>query len=416
MRRLTDMKSLEPLFNDIGNKRIVMLGEASHGTHEYYTWRTAISKKLIEEKRFNFIAVEGDWPDCYLINRYVKGYKDAGDDIKKILESFDRWPTWMWANWEIAALAEWLREYNQSLPLEERVGFYGLDVYSLWDSMKVMLQYLEKEDGASAKALKKAILCFEPFHENEQGYARWSLQEQNCAEEVISLLKEVRMKAQFPDGDREAGFNAEQNAWIAVNAEKYYRSMIGFNNDSWNIRDQHMMETLERLLNFHGGTSKGIVWEHNTHIGDASATDMLRSGMINIGYLARKKYDDAIYLVGFGSYEGTLMAGLEWGAPMREMSMPRARPGSIEHILHYDHGYDCYFLFKEENNERFHTYLGHRAIGVVYDPSREKANYVPSVLAKRYDAFIFLEETKALHPLMLHPDKDKLPENYPFGW
>jgi erythromycin esterase len=417
MHRLTDIASLEPLFKDIAGSNIVMLGEASHGTHEYYTWRTAISKKLIEEKKFQFIAVEGDWPDCYRINRYVKGYSDAGTDIAKLLKSFDRWPTWMWANWEVAALAEWLREYNQSLPIEKRVGFYGLDVYSLWDSMKAMMSYLDKEDKQAAQSVKKAILCFEPFNEDEHQYARWSLNDHNCRDEVIALLKEIRLKAQYLDGDREAGFNTEQNALIAVNAERYYRNMIGFNNDSWNIRDRHMMETLERLLQFHGPLSKGIVWEHNTHIGDARATDMAQAGMINTGHLAREKYrEENVYLVGFGSYEGTVIAGQQWGAPMEEMEMPAAREGSIEYILHNDPGHDCYLLFKEEPGKLFQTAIRHRAIGVVYDPAGERtSNYVPSVLAKRYDAFIYLDQTNALHPLHLHPHDEKIPETYPFG-
>lgn len=411
------MASLEPLFTDIGDRNIVMLGEASHGTHEYYTWRTAISKKLIQEKQFQFIAVEGDWPDCYFINRYVKGYKDAGNDIVRILRSFDRWPTWMWANWEVAALAEWLREHNSSLPMEERVGFYGLDVYSLWDSMKAMMSYLDKEDKQAAEAVKKAMVCFEPFNEDEHLYARWSLDDHHCRDEVIALLKEIRMKAQFLDGDREAGFNTGQNALIAVNAERYYRTMAGFNNESWNIRDRHMMETLERLLRFHGPSPKGIVWEHNTHIGDARATDMARAGMVNIGHLAREKYaDENVYLAGFGSYSGRVIAGQQWGAPMEEMEVPPAREGSIEYVLHNDPGHNCYLLFSEEQGSLFHSAIRHRAIGVVYDPEGERmGNYVPSILSKRYDAFIFLDHTKALHPLLLQPLDEKIPETYPFG-
>ena len=310
MHSLKDQASLEPLLKDCAGKRIVMLGEASHGTHEYYTCRTAISKKLIKENDFRFIAVEGDWPDCYQINRYVKGYKDAGPDILSILKSFDRWPTWMWSNWEIAALAEWLKEYNKPLSPDKKVGFYGLDVYSLWDSMKSMMQYLEKEDKEVALSVKKAIYCFEPFNEDEQMYARFSLSGHHCAEQVVALLREIRMKAQFLNGDREAALNTEQNALIAVNAERYYRGMIGFDNDSWNIRDRHMMETCERLLQFHGPDSKGIVWEHNTHIGDARATDMAEAGMVNIGQLAREQYgENNVYLAGFGSFKGTVIAG-----------------------------------------------------------------------------------------------------------
>jgi erythromycin esterase-like protein len=241
---------------DIGDRRVVMLGEASHGTHEYYTWRAAISKKLIQEKGFSFIAVEGDWPDCYAINRYVKGYSDAGNDIEDVLKKFDRWPTWMWGNWEIASLAQWLKEYNTGLPINKKIGFYGLDVYSLWDSMKAMINYLENEDPQAARSVKKAIKCFEPFNEDEQMYARYTLSDEGCRDEVLALLKEIRMKAQFLDGDREAGFNTEQNALIAVNAEKYYSSMIGFDRESWNVRDGHMMETLDRLMKFMGRMPK----------------------------------------------------------------------------------------------------------------------------------------------------------------
>lgn len=419
MYSLHTSKDLTSLLKDIGDRRVVMLGEASHGTHEYYTWRTAISKRLIQEKEFSFIAVEGDWPDCYKINRYVKGYKDAGEDIQKILKSFDRWPTWMWANWEVAALAEWLHEYNKRLPIEKRVGFYGLDVYSLWDSMEVMVNYLEKEDPQAARSVKQAIQCFEPFEYNEQLYARHSLRENNCRDKVLALLKEIRMKAAFLDGDREAGFNTEQNALIAVNAEKYYRSMIGFDNESWNIRDVHMMETLHRLLQFHGQDAKGIVWEHNTHIGDARATDMKKAGMVNIGQLAREQYgENEVYLTGFGSYKGSVIAGETWGASMEEMEVPEARPGSIEAELHNQSTDNRYILFNEDDNRLlYQSPIRHRAIGVVYNPAREKAgNYVPSVMSQRYNAFIFLDETKALHPMHMRPHHEKIPETYPFGF
>lgn len=212
MNKLATSKDLDALLDDIGERRVVMLGEASHGTHEYYTWRTEISKRLIQEKGFSFIAVEGDWPDCYKINPYIKGYHDAGNNINDVLRNFDRWPTWMWANWEVAALAELLKEYNRSLPANKKIGFYGLDVYSLWDSMYAMVDYLEKEDSAAAQSVKKAIRCIEPFQENEQVYARFSLTEHSCRDKVLDMLKEIRLKAQFLNGDREAGFNTEQNA------------------------------------------------------------------------------------------------------------------------------------------------------------------------------------------------------------
>lgn len=419
MHALHSSTDLDALLNAVGDRRVVMLGEASHGTHEYYTWRTALSKRLIQEKGFNFIAVEGDWPDCYKINRYVKGYKEAGDNIKDVLMNFDRWPTWMWANWEVAALAEWLRDYNQPRPANKKVGFYGLDVYSLWDSMYAMMDYLQKEDPQAAQAVKKAIQCFEPFAENEQAYARHSLTEHSCRDKVLALLKEIRLKAQFLDGDREAGFNTEQNAIVAVNAEKYYTAMMGFDNESWNVRDRHMMETLNRLLTFHGPSAKGIVWEHNTHIGDARATDMKYAGMVNTGQLAREEYGiNDVYLVGFGSYKGSVIAGEEWGAPMKVMRVPEAREGSIEHRLHQQKGENRYLLFDtDEARKEFDTSIKHRAIGVVYSPERERyGNYVPSVMAQRYDAFIYLDQTTALHPLHLKPHTEKIPETYPFNF
>jgi erythromycin esterase len=419
MHRLTTAKDLDALLGGIGDISVVMLGEASHGTHEYYTWRTAISKRLIQEKGFRFIAVEGDWPDCYQINRYIKGYKDAGVNITKVLRNFDRWPTWMWANWEVAALAEWLKEYNHSLPFGKQIGFYGLDVYSLWDSMREMVNYLEKEDPEAAQSVKKAIRCFEPFEENEQAYARYSLANHGCRDKVLAMLKEIRLRSHHLDGDQEAGFNTEQNALIAVNAERYYRNMMSFDNESWNVRDTHMMDTLDRLLQFHGAGAKGIVWEHNTHIGDARATNMKRAGMVNIGQLAREQYGiNKVYLVGFGSYKGTVIAGEEWGAPMKEMEVPQAPEGSVEHLLHREDPIDRYLLFNttDDNNTLFETAIGHRAIGVVYDPDRERCgNYVPSVMSQRYDAFIYLDETKALHPLGLPAYSRQMPETYPFG-
>ncbi len=412
---LSTSSDLDRLLDDIGDRRIVMLGEASHGTHEYYTWRSAISKRLIQEKGFQFIGVEGDWPDCYRINRFVKGHD--GDDPAKVLKQFDRWPTWMWANWEVAALAEWLREHN--LGKKEKVGFYGLDVYSLWDSMKEIMTFLEQRDPESLDAARNAINCFAPYAEDEQMYARFSLTEHSCRDEVLTLLKEIRSNMRIYDHDEEAAFSAEQNALIAVNAEKYYRSMMSFDNGSWNVRDRHMMETLTRLLDFHGPDSKAIVWEHNTHIGDARATDMRLSAMINIGQLAREDYGEHdVYLVGFGSYKGSVIAGDAWGATMQEMEVPEARNGSIEDKLHSEFEKDGYLLLHEPaTRKKYSGKYPHRAIGVVYDPRREKyGNYVPSVMTERYDAFVYIEETQALHPLHMQPHASKMPETYPFGY
>lgn len=418
MQPLENSKNLDQIVEAMANKKVVMLGEASHGTHEYYVWRTAISKRLIEEHGFQFIAVEGDWPDCYQINRYVKGYKEAGTDIESILATFDRWPTWMWANWEVAALAEWLKEHNQNQLINKKAGFYGLDVYSLWDSMKAMMEYLEHEDPAVLKYAQKAWQCFDQFQEDEQQYARHTLYNHRCRDEVVDLLKQVRMRAQFLDGDREAGLNTEQNALIAVNAEEYYTSMMRFDNESWNIRDHHMIQTLGRLLDFHGKNAKGIVWEHNTHIGDARATDMAKQGMVNTGQLAREEYgEENVFLCGFAGYEGTVIAGEQWGAPMEVMQVPKARSHSIEALLHKKYNRDFYSIFGEDNEDIFNQTMPHRAIGVVYDPEMEHyGNYVPSFMSQRYDALMYFNQTRAVHPLKLHADRDKLEETYPFAF
>lgn len=416
---LKEPSDLTPLFDAIGDSNVVMLGEASHGTHEYYTWRAYISKKLITEKKFNFIAVEGDWPDCYEVNRFIKNYPGAGQSVRDVLQIYDRWPTWMWANWEISALIEWLKNFNEEKSDGNKVGFYGLDVYSLWESMDAILNYLKKEDPASVEIALEAYKCFEP-HKGDEGlsYAR-SLQfvPDTCEEEAISLLKQIRERSRHYDTDPENIFNVEQNALITVNAENYYRSMLRGGEHSWNVRDTHMNETLDRLMKLHGPNARAIVWEHNTHIGDARATDMSREGMINIGELARQNKQYKVFLTGFGSYEGTVIAGKKWGAKMEVMDVPQARSGSWEHYLHAAGDDDKLLLTDELHNTAISDdYLGHRAIGVVYNPVYEKyGNYVPSIIPQRYDAFIYLDKTEALKPFHLDKNSHKMPETYPFG-
>jgi erythromycin esterase-like protein len=417
---LGGIKDLNPLLKRIGNARIVMLGEASHGTHDYYVWRSYITKRLIEEKGFNFIGVEGDWPDCYLLNRYVKNYFNSGKGAYKVLHSFNRWPTWMWANWEIIALADWLERHNSQLPANKKTGFYGLDVYSLWESMENIISYLEKTDPKALKVAKEAFSCFEPFRKDEgQSYARAAqFVPELCENEVLHLLREIRTKMPTYNTDHENVFSAEQNALITVNAEKYYRAMIQGGPHSWNVRDRHMADTLDRLLEFHGEQSKAIIWEHNTHVGDARATDMTTEGMFNIGELARLAYPaEDVVLVGFGSYKGTVTAGHAWGAPMQTMIMPEARKNSWEYLLHTAGPNNKLLMMEDFSSDLFmENHLGHRAVGVVYQPQYEQyGNYVPSILPLRYDAFIYLDETTALHPLHIKPDGHQMPETYPFG-
>lgn len=416
---LKTSRDLDPLLEKIGEASYVLLGEASHGTHEYYTWRTAISKRLITEKGFSFIAVEGDWPDCYRINRYVKGHYAPGTTAIDVLREFKRWPTWMWANWEIAALMEWMRLYNNDKPADRKVGFYGLDVYSLWESMDVIVNYLRKEDPKAARLAIEAVRCFEPYEEG-QDYARAMLNlSANCTEEVINLLRAVQSRSRNYDHDLEASLNAEMNAKVIANAEKYYRSMVSFRDESWNLRDLHMVETLEALMQFHGRRGKGIVWEHNTHVGDARFTDMKDEGLWNVGQLVREKHGltEGVYIVGFASFKGTVIAGKIWGGKMQIMNVPPAIKNSVEFILHEDSAEDKLILLDTDYwKDRFRDYTGHRAIGVVYHPEYERGNYVRTLLPFRYDALIFVDESNALNALHLKPDLTEIPETYPFGF
>lgn len=418
---LNNSSDLDPLLKLIGDAKYVLLGEASHGTHEYYTWRAIISQRLIKEKGFSFIAVEGDWPDCYRLNRYIKNYEVAGTTAAEVLHSFKRWPTWMWANWEIVAFAEWLKTYNNGLSLQKKIGFYGLDVYSLRESMASIIGYLKKNDPKTMQKAIKAMQCFEPYNADEgQSYARASrIVPELCEKEVIDLLVEIRNNIAQYNSDYENVFSAEQNALVAVNAERYYRAMIKGGAQSWNIRDQHMVKTLNRLMDFHGKNTKVIVWEHNTHIGDARATDMVREDMVNVGQLVRQQHqNEGVVLVGFGSYKGSVIAGREWGGVMRKIPMPPAVNGSWEKILHDsgDKENKLIVLNNLKYEESMKAPLGHRAIGVVYNPEYERlGNYVASVLPLRYDAFIYIDETRALHPLHINPDGHQIPETFPFG-
>jgi erythromycin esterase-like protein len=413
-------EELDPLLERVGDARFLLLGEASHGTAEYYTWRARISQRLIQEKGFSFIAVEGDWPDCYRVNRYVKDFPDAGASARDVLHAFERWPTWMWANEEVVALAEWLRHHNAHLAADRKVGFYGLDVYSLWDSLYAVMNYLHRSDPSALPAAWRAFRCFEPYGEDVQKYARATAFVPNsCEKEVVDLLSQLRRKApEYSADGRESFFAAEQNALVLKNATRYYRAMVRGGPESWNIRDRHMTETLERLMRHHGPEARAIVWEHNTHIGDARFTDMADDGMVNVGQLTRERHEgEGVVLVGFGSYQGTVIAGKEWEAPMETMRVPPGREGSWESVLHRAGDDNKLLIFTEAPDEALLEIRGQRAIGVVYHPQYEHyGNYVPTVLPHRYDAFLYLDRTQALHPLHIPARKEAdLPETYPTG-
>lgn len=411
-RPLRSEGDLDLLLDRIGDARFVLLGEASHGTHEFYQWRAEITRRLIAEKGFSFVAVEGDWPDCYRVNRSVKVSPEAPRDPSRALTAFERWPRWMWANEDVEKFTRWLREYNGTVPESHRVGFYGLDVYSLWDSLHAALGYLREHEPDQVDSAMAALACFEPYAEDPQAYARATrLIPTSCEAEVVQLLTELRSPGvSDPPQDGEERFNAEQNAVVVAGAEAYYRAMARGGPASWNVRDRHMVQTLERLVTHHekeapGGTTKAIVWEHNTHIGDARYTDMTEAGMVNVGQLVRERYgEDDVVLVGFGSHGGTVIAADQWGARPEVMTVPEARAGSTEALLH-EHLHDAQALFVFPREEPDHPRWlreprDHRAIGVVYRPEAERwGNYVKTVLGRRYDAFCWFDRTEALSPL-----------------
>ncbi|MGO4495214.1 erythromycin esterase family protein [Paenibacillus sp. 2RAB27] len=401
---LNSTDDLDVLIEAIGDKKYVLLGEATHGTSEFYKLRMELSRKLIETKGFSFIAVEGDWPSCYEVNRYVKQYKDAKPNARAVMEGFNRWPTWMWANEEVGELMDWLKKHNEDKSMAQRVGFYGLDVYSLWESLEEIERYLHEKGTPEQLALaRKAFECFDSYDKEGQNYGvSAAFYGESCKDDVVKLLKELHVKRVRYDEDSEAALSAEINALVAVNAEDYYSTMVKHDAESWNVRDRHMVEALRRLAIHHGSDAKVIVWEHNTHIGDARATDMLNDDMINVGQLVREAHGEAdVCAIGFGTYRGTVIAAKSWGAPMATMQVPAAQQGSWEELMHRAGAYDQILLLSKEDPLLGHEVLGHRAIGVVYRPTAERGNYVPSVMARRYDAFVHVDESHALRPLTI---------------
>ena len=410
---LHDPGDLDALADRAGPARVVLLGEASHGTHEFYTWRAALTRRLIEEQGFSFVAVEGDWPDCARVDRSVRRLPGEPADPREALLAYDRWPTWMWANEEVSDFCGWLRAYNRGR--DRPAGFHGLDVYSLWESLREIMAHLREHDPDQVPAALAAYRCFEPFAEDPQSYA-WATRfvSATCENEVVDLLVRLRERTVAQAGE----FAAWQNAEVVVGAEHYYRAMVHGGPRSWNVRDRHMDETLDRLLAHYGPDARAVVWAHNTHVGDARATDQSLHGENTVGVLARDRYgSDRVVLVGFGTHRGTVVAGESWGAPMRETDVPAARPDSLEDVLHATAPAQALFVFPPEDRPPLLTEeIGHRAIGVVYRPDRERwANYVPTVLAERYDAFLWFDETRAVRPLHTATVDVREPETFPSG-
>jgi erythromycin esterase len=405
---LDDPGDLTPLVERAASVRLVLLGESTHGTSEFYAWRSEISKRLIRVKGFRFIAVEGDWADIYRLNRYVKGLPGAEKEARGIMESFRRWPTWMWANEETLALVEWLRVHNLRLPMEERVGFYGMDVYGDDHVLNAMLAKLAALDGNLAEEMRALYGPYLPVAGDPSLYGQSLARGASfapAAREGYALLKE-RTRPLLEENPA-ARFNLLQSALVVQNAEAHYRAMHHPGENSWNARADHFFLTVERLLEHYGEGAQGIVWAHNTHIGDARATPMAQRGDRNIGMAARTALGaENVLAVGFGTDRGTAIAGRQWGAPPERMALPPSGPGSVEALMAATELEAALLVFDPEADlSALAAPRGHRAVGVVYNPEHEfPGNYVPTRLTDRYDAFIFIRTTRALRPIAGPPD------------
>ncbi len=402
---LSEGNDLDKLIEKASDKRLVLLGEASHGTHEYYKWRGKISKRLISEKGFNFILVEGDFASLYELNRYVKGIDKDSSSAIDVLSKLDRWPQWMWGNHETAKLAQWLKEHNKNLPMEKRAGFYGMDVYDEWRSKRVVIDFLKNKDSSLYEKVKELYSCFFPYEDDSWEYAvavRNGVV--NCSEESQKVVEIIEgNRSLLSDLSEDDYFYLLQNSYVVKHAEQFYRkSVAGMRSDSWNARVYHMHKSAKRLLELYGDDSKGIVWAHNTHIGDSSFTSMIEANQVNIGQLSREHLGaDNVFLVGFTTYKGTVQAGGSWGSRREVMTIPEAQENSIEDILYRTGKSSFYLIFdeKDREHEEMMTPRGNRAVGVVYNPAAEPRQYVPTVVPKRYDALVFFKETKALDPI-----------------
>jgi erythromycin esterase-like protein len=423
-------RDYDPLLNLIGEARLVLLGEASHGTHEFYHERAQITERLIKEKGFSAVAVEGDWPDAYRVNGYVRSASDDAFAVEALAD-FRRFPTWMWRNTDIVEFIEWLREHNDALPASSaKAGFYGLDLYSLHASMEAVLRYLEKVDPEAAKQARARYACFDHLGKNTQvyGFLTGTGVTKSCQDEVVSELVELRRRAaeyarRDGRGAEEEAFVAEQNAHVVKNAEEYYRSMFLEDVSSWNLRDRHMAETLEALthhLDRAGGRAKIVVWAHNSHVGDARVTEMGQRGEINIGQLARERYDRDAVLIGFTTDHGTVTAASDWDAPAERKRVRPALSGSYETLFHTTE-VDRFLLTWHAGDvatEGLREARLERAIGVIYRPETERmSHYFTTRLPLQFDAVLHFDETRAVEPLERNAewDKGEVPETFPFA-
>ena len=408
-------------FDRFGDARIVLLGEATHGTHEFYSARAAITRRLIERHGFNIVAVEGDWPDIARIDDYVRHNAprpQRGDP-------FLRFPTWMWRNEEVLGFADWLRRHNAALPETARASMRGLDVYSLGESIHAVVAYLDAHDPAAAAEARHRYARLTRWQDGPQEYGQAVKHGHlaGCEEAVVSQLRALlaqRMQLMAEDGakDGEAYFDAEQNARIVRAAESYYRAMYRGGTASWNLRDRHMFDTVQRLM-AHRADARMVIWAHNSHIGNASATAMGWRGEFNIGELLRSAYGDDAVLIGFGTDHGTVAAASDWGAEMAEMELRPARQHSWEEAFrkagHARSLTDWRGAKRRGLAEVLSQSLLERAVGVVYRPQSElSSHYFEAVLADQFDAYVWFEKTRAVTPLGSERPHG-VPETWPFG-
>jgi erythromycin esterase-like protein/predicted phosphoribosyltransferase len=403
--------------------RFVLLGEASHGTHEFYRERAELTRRLIAEEGFNVVAVEADWPDAYRANRFVRGASDD-ESADEALSDFRRFPVWMWRNTEVAEFVAWLRDWNDRLPAHApKTGFYGLDLYSLYSSMEAVVEYLERVDPEAATRAQERYACFDQFGRDPQVYAYEAglAGAEPCEQQAVEVLLELRDRAaelarRDPQLGEDARFYAEQNARLVANAEEYYRAVFRGGVESWNLRDRHMAETLYDLVEHLERTHRpvrAVVWAHNSHLGDARATELGQAGELNLGQLVREGNGRRALLAGFTTYAGTVTAARDWGAPAEQRRVRPALAGSWEELFH-ERGAPSFLVATSGLEGR----RLERAIGVVYRPETERhSHYFHARLGDQFDAVVHIDETTALEPLERTSewDRPELPETYPWG-
>ncbi len=422
----------DPLLELVGDARFVLLGEATHGSAEFYDERARITQRLIEEKGFTAVAVEADWPDAWRVNRYVRG-EGADADGRAALSGFERFPAWMWRNTSVLAFVEWLRARNDAAGAgsgKTKAGFYGLDLYSLFTSIQEVVRYLEQVDPVAAEETRRRYACFDHYDQDSQhyGYAASVGLSESCQKGVNAALQDLQQRAfDYVQADgasaEDAFFYAQQNARLVKNAEEYYRTMFRGRISSWNLRDSHMAETLDALarhLSREGKPAKIVVWEHNSHIGDARATEIGRQGEWNVGELARKAYGQDACLIGFTTYDGRVTAASEWDGPAEHKHVRSGMPGSYEHLLH-SVGTERFFLPLREPGAARDVLMEERlerAIGVLYLPRTERqSHYFMAQLPRQFDALIHIDRSSAVTPLDATGGwhSDEPPETYPQG-